>query len=457
MNNRKNLYILALKVLNATKKKLLKEDVPTLMEQLREMNERQIDTLKSMWESSCQLEERLLKQLTAGLNRMLETIEDVDAKRDSELFLEGNKKVLVQNKEEQYEPFGLWEDKVNDSFFFLQILKFKQIYLTQDLKQCELVDDPMAKTYLINLHTRLSQKHEATIHQISTKLNIIQGLRKLHDALVNPEDADQVMEKLLQELRDLNLLQTQKLQCFVQMDTIQQSIGQASLANIQPHSFKSTTFFLPKECSFCQKSIWGIKKAYVCRGCHLTCHKKCQLFTKPSCMAITLATAATISAPVAASPLPTSADLTSSMSSPTPAQIVRRKPLGYTPVTAVKEAPMKQDSAVLVAEEEEKQEEQVIVSHENDHCEHYEPIMEEPIHHCEEEPHHEISQNHDHPKARILYTHIAASKDEITVLVGDEVLFLGDDGNGWATVETDLDNPILSRKGIVPFSYLEII
>jgi hypothetical protein len=51
------------------------------------------------------------------------------------------------------------------------------------------------------------------------------------------------------------------------------------------HTFKSTSFTIPKSCDYCKSSLWGLssKQGYTCTRCGYNCHLKCELKIPPNC------------------------------------------------------------------------------------------------------------------------------------------------------------------------------
>ena len=59
-------------------------------------------------------------------------------------------------------------------------------------------------------------------------------------------------------------------------------IGASSVGR---HTFKSTSFTIPKSCDYCRGNLWGLssKQGLTCIECGYNCHPKCELKVPPDC------------------------------------------------------------------------------------------------------------------------------------------------------------------------------
>jgi hypothetical protein len=67
-------------------------------------------------------------------------------------------------------------------------------------------------------------------------------------------------------IRDITILSTQKVRVKSEVDLIIQNIGDEGL-RAQNHDFKASSFTIPTTCDFCSSTIWGLSnKGFTCKG-----------------------------------------------------------------------------------------------------------------------------------------------------------------------------------------------
>lgn len=92
-----------------------------------------------------------------------------------------------------------------------------------------------------------------------------------------------LMQKLMDVIRDITLLSTQKVRVKSEVDLIIQNIGDDGL-RAENHDFKSSSFTIPTTCDLCNSTIWGLSnKGLTCRACGFNCHAKCEMKVAPNC------------------------------------------------------------------------------------------------------------------------------------------------------------------------------
>lgn len=92
-----------------------------------------------------------------------------------------------------------------------------------------------------------------------------------------------LLQKLMDVIRDITLLSTQKVRVESEVDLIIQNIGDDGL-RAENHDFKASSFTIPTTCDLCNSTIWGLSnKGLTCRACGFNCHAKCEMKVAPNC------------------------------------------------------------------------------------------------------------------------------------------------------------------------------
>ncbi|CAG8576472.1 4892_t:CDS:10 [Diversispora eburnea] len=174
MNNNKNLYILSIRMTNEHKHKYYNSDIPSLIDQLQELNESRTNALKRIWDDCVNLELNVLNDSIKHLNSTRRDVQSIDDRKDSELFIKYNK----QNNQEEPPDF----DFVSSSAFD-----------DDDV----LVNDENASVFLSNKLSKSRQRLSELTQEIETKKKQLDGLLSLKDAYENNHklgDSDTVTE-----------------------------------------------------------------------------------------------------------------------------------------------------------------------------------------------------------------------------------------------------------------------
>ncbi|KAI9357879.1 hypothetical protein BD770DRAFT_420032 [Pilaira anomala] len=256
-DNKKNLYLLSIGVANAERSKYFEEDVPILADHLQDLDANRILALKSILKHYIDLETNLLTTVQKCHDDTLVSIESLDPEIDAGVFIRsalGNSDATERAANVQF-TFMPWNGGANAAETIIDrddnlvandaAVIFLNNKLMKDRKQLDILGDDLSKK--------------------STELNKIESL------------------KLMELIRDITLLSTQKVRTKSEVDLIIKNIGDDGL-RAQNHDFKSSSFTIPTSCDYCKGTMWGISnKGFTCRACGFNCHAKCEMKVAPNC------------------------------------------------------------------------------------------------------------------------------------------------------------------------------
>ncbi|KAI7894598.1 uncharacterized protein EV154DRAFT_542366 [Mucor mucedo] len=273
-DNKKNLYLLSIGVANAERSKYFEEDIPILADHLQELDAARILSLKSILKTYIDLESKLLTTIQKCHDDSLVSIEKLDPVIDAGVFTRsalGNVDASERAANVQF-TFMPWNGGANAADTIIDrddslvandaAVIFLNNKLIKDRKQLDTLGDDLSKR--------------------STELN---KMESLVGSIPNQTSADydKSKEKLMDIIRDITLLSTQKVRVKSEVDLIIQNIGDDGL-RAQNHDFKSSSFTIPTSCDYCKTTIWGISnKGFTCRACGFNCHAKCEMKVAPNC------------------------------------------------------------------------------------------------------------------------------------------------------------------------------
>ncbi|KAI7902151.1 uncharacterized protein BX663DRAFT_436127 [Cokeromyces recurvatus] len=131
---------------------------------------------------------------------------------------------------------------------------------------------------IIDRDANLVSSEAAVIYLNNKLVKDRKMLDSLDDALSKATDE----MKLMDMIRDITLLSTQKTRISSEIDLIIQNIGDNGL-KVQGHDFKPSSFTIPTTCDYCNSTIWGLNKGLTCKACGLNCHTRCEMKIAPNC------------------------------------------------------------------------------------------------------------------------------------------------------------------------------
>lgn len=262
MNNSKNTYLIAIKVANRQKEKYYVQDLPTLMDHMQELNELRTIRAQSIWQTSVKLESDLLKQSQKRLDEVVSSLNKINTKFDSAIFIRYNRNVWTMPPDYEFEPSPIWMD-------------------TPDM-----VNDEPAKIFLNNKLAKSKKRLIEIQPTIQAKAREISGLKTLREAysennaLGNP---DEVTDGMLESIRHNVLLETVAATLQTEVEMVVATVGDTETDQVQ-HDFKTASFTIPTTCDYCQSTIWGLaKQGFTCKECGFNCHAKCEMKVPADC------------------------------------------------------------------------------------------------------------------------------------------------------------------------------
>ncbi|KAJ3289766.1 hypothetical protein HDU79_003814 [Rhizoclosmatium sp. JEL0117] len=269
MNNKKNLYILAICSANAVKNKYFAEDVPNLLNDLHYLSESISESLKKIWQSYTKLETDFVTTTSKDISAtLIPSIAAISPKHDIDIFLHLNPQTApatyprLTPKDFVYIPSAMWRDSIG------------------------MASDEFSRCYMVNKLSKLRKKLEQVQKDLAVKVKGIEGMEVLYDVYMkNPEqgDMEDVFDKILEIRREYIMLDSLKSKLESNIETIVNGVGSEKERDVF-HNFQNCSFAIPTTCNYCRQVIWGVgKPGLSCKDCGMNAHIKCELKISPTC------------------------------------------------------------------------------------------------------------------------------------------------------------------------------
>lgn len=261
MNNKKNIYILSLRVANAYNEKFINVEIHNILDSMQEFHESVMEYYKSICNEYLESENELYQNIESSNEEVIEGNNQIDIPSDVNLYIKYNK------------PRD-WKQP--------EIKRIPTISLGE-IKDAIYTNDDNAVTFLRNILLKLQQNLSILKDDISSKNKEIEGINGMYQtykATPSFGDPDEALQKLTDAKKEIAHLQLEELKCEVQIKVITEAIGYDE-TSIVPHNFKNKKIINKTICSFCGESLWG--KGLACRECGYLCHTKCELNVPPNC------------------------------------------------------------------------------------------------------------------------------------------------------------------------------
>eukprot|EP00833_Pecoramyces_ruminatium_P011092 jgi/Orpsp1_1/1185124/evm.model.c7180000092424.1 len=266
MNNKKNAYILSIKVSNAYNDKLINVENHNILDNMQEFHESAVDYYKSICNEYLENENELCQNIEGFNEEVVEGNNQIDTPNDIQLYIKYNRPRDWRKPEvKTFASISLWDIKDN-------------IY----------TNDANAITFLRNTLLKLQQNLSIHKDDIATKNKELDGISTMiqtYKATPSFGDSDDVLQKYIDTKKEIALLQLEELKCEVQINAITEAIG-CDQMSIVPHNFKNKKIINKAICSLCGESLWG--KCLSCKECGYLCHTKCELNVPPNCTKVKL-------------------------------------------------------------------------------------------------------------------------------------------------------------------------
>lgn len=205
-----------------------------------------------------------LDALRSHNEQFLAASRTIDAAADQGLFVEFNLRPFVEPQEFVFEPCPIWHDTPEFA-----------------------LSTPEPKILLQNRLVQARTKAEELGPAIEAKRSEILGLEKLREAYAQNEslgDPDEVVDNLLESVRQTITLEIQFTALQKEIDVLEDTLGDDQGSG-RPHKFKTASFVTPTPCHLCKSNIWGLtKQGVTCKACSLHAHVKCASKVPADCI-----------------------------------------------------------------------------------------------------------------------------------------------------------------------------
>ncbi|KDR82365.1 hypothetical protein GALMADRAFT_237644 [Galerina marginata CBS 339.88] len=262
MLNSKNSYLISIAIANRIQRTFYQEDVPRLEDELQALHRRLVLRFVKILTHGQDLHLRHLDTLKSRISDVGTKLGQVDVIQDQDLFIKYNLRTFMAPDDWIFEPCSIHYD--TDA---ISVEPEPKIYIQNKLRRSR---------EKINELTPLMELNRAELKQLSSQVasyTVDNGVGAIDD----------LTDKYLEAAHQLALYGTSERVLTAEIDTIVQVLGDDEGA-AKPHSFKSTSFSIPTQCSYCKSSIWGLsKQGKTCRSCGLSVHAKCELKVPANC------------------------------------------------------------------------------------------------------------------------------------------------------------------------------
>jgi len=161
-----------------------------------------------------------------------------------------------------------------------------------------MIIEPAPKVVLQNKLVRCRGKLGELQPVLAAKRKNVEQLAKLVTAYNGNHslgNADDITTNFLDASHDVTAHATSEHILVAEIETIDEALG-GDEGEQKPHLFKSASFSLPTQCSYCTTSIWGLsKQGKTCKLCGMSVHAKCELKVPATCAASERASSPSVS------------------------------------------------------------------------------------------------------------------------------------------------------------------
>ncbi|KAK7690386.1 hypothetical protein QCA50_007044 [Cerrena zonata] len=262
MLNSKNVYIISTAVANRVKAQFYEEDLPSLEDQFQDLQCQLLRKFSDILLEAQDLHNKHLDTLKSRVSAASAASKAVDPSRDQDLFIDHNIRAFVAPPDFQFEPCGIHYDTGEMSI------------------------EPAPKVYLQNRLSRCKQKSSELHTVIDAKRRDVEQLARLVDAYAKDSklgNVEEVTDSYLDAHHQLASYVTSECSLVAEIEVISAALG-GDEGEQSPHAFKSSSFSIPTQCSYCQSTIWGLsKQGKTCKACGISVHSKCEMKIAANC------------------------------------------------------------------------------------------------------------------------------------------------------------------------------
>ncbi|KAH9472717.1 hypothetical protein Pst134EA_003325 [Puccinia striiformis f. sp. tritici] len=250
MLSAKNAYLLSISVANEVKRRFYHVDLPSLEDDYQVSSK-----LVSLLKTVSQLNGKYLESLRTHNENFLIANNTINGQTNQSLFIEYNRRPFTDRPDFIFEPCPIWHDSAEYA-----------------------LTSPEPKVLLQNRLGQARSKASELEPTIEAKRHEITGLENLREAYSSNEslgDPDEVVENLLESVRQTISLELQYTVLTKEVEVLEQTLGDDQ-GSQRPHTFESASFVTPTTCCLCNSNIWGFaKQGVTCKACSISAHVKC--------------------------------------------------------------------------------------------------------------------------------------------------------------------------------------
>ncbi|PLW36636.1 hypothetical protein PCANC_18278 [Puccinia coronata f. sp. avenae] len=406
MLSAKNAYLLSISVANEVKRRFYHVDLPSLEDDFQSIWSLTASKLVSLLKTASTFNGKCLEALRTHNDNFLSATNSINAQSSQALYVEYNRRPFADPPDFVFEPCPIWHDSPDFALAAPEPKVLLQNRLGQArIKACDLE------------HTIEAKRHEIT------------GLENLREAYSQNEtlgDADEVVENLLESVRQTITLELQYSVLTKEVEVLEQTLGDDQ-GSQRPHTFKSASFVTPTTCCLCNSNIWGItKQGMTCKVCSISAHVKCAPKVPSNCAGSAPRLGPKRHVSVAA-PSPSSSRQQG---------VETQNSTGLSRAVSTRNPP----SSALPNGSEGLARSATSVHPRRDHA-------------LPSTGRHALNRSEAKPKARMIYSYEASTGFEVTASESEVVTVISpDDGSGWIKVET-----AANHIGLVPATCVEMV
>ncbi|KAI0269925.1 hypothetical protein BC834DRAFT_863984 [Gloeopeniophorella convolvens] len=306
MHNAKNVYIISTAIANKMKDRFYAEDLRSIENQHQHLQSNYITNIVTVLHHAQALQLSHHDALKNQITIVDVSLNEIDPKKDQELFIEHNLRPFGAPADWGFEPCASHYDTDEVS-----VEGGAKVFLQNKLSR--------SRTKLSELKPLLETKRKEA-EQAMSFVTAGSG---------NPSSGNvDAIDGLLEAQHQVTLYETSQSVLEAEIQIIEKALG-GDEGSQSPHTFKSSSFTIPTECGYCATSIWGLsKQGKTCKACGISVHSKCELKVAADCPgARGVRQKTTDSASSSTSVLSRSSSRASSAVTPTPSSFTQSSPL----------------------------------------------------------------------------------------------------------------------------------
>ncbi|KAH8825184.1 hypothetical protein DL96DRAFT_1712206 [Flagelloscypha sp. PMI_526] len=262
MLNAKNSYLISIAIANQTKDKFYREDLPALEDRLQTLQHRMLLRLSGIVRHSQTLHTQHAGTLQTRFYGVNSAFEKLNPLTDQAIYIDHNIRPFTPPPDVVFEPCHNHYDTA------------------------EMSVEPAPKVYLQNRLSKARAKLGELVPVMNAKRREMDQYSGLFTAYENDQSlgkTEDIANQFIDASHQAVFYGTSHRILTTEVDTVVAAIGNDE-GSQKPHAFKSSSFSIPTQCSYCKSSIWGLsKQGKTCKLCGLSVHTKCELKVPADC------------------------------------------------------------------------------------------------------------------------------------------------------------------------------